>query len=474
MIAGALLALVLAAGVDPCAPVDPAPAPDAAAASEYRAVGDGERRAGVRDAAAAAYRSALALAPGDAEARGALAALCAEQRRATAFERGVRLMDAGDRAGAIRAFEEARAAGADPHADLLEGICLYEDGDDVRARPLLLSAEEDVGTRDSARFFLGLVALRAGRSRDAAALLEASAADRHLGPLALGLARDARRDGRLVVSVLLEGGYDSNVDLTPDGARGAANAGDAALGATAVVRATPFGESGPYLRLTGDLRDQAQYAPLNLLGGAVAGGWQAGRGGRFVLAEYGYEYRDLGGAPYLSAQRLLASGRLALVPSGALSAGALWYGRWERFLADADAGYSGVRQLAEADLTVEPSRRFTARAAFHVARDAADQAALAWWEGGPRAALRFAIAPDLRLGVDAAWSRRSYDALDPALGVRRADDLVDLAGLLELDVGQEWTVRASLLARKAFSNVAAFEYTKVVPMIGLAYTVGLL
>jgi tetratricopeptide (TPR) repeat protein len=474
VIAAALLGLALGAGVDPCAPVAPAPIQDAAAAAEYRAVGDGERRAGVKDAAAAAYRSALALDPGDAAARRALAALCVEQRSASAFERGVRLMDAGDRAGAIEAFEEARASGSGPSAELLEGICLYEDGDDPRARPLLLAAERDAGTRDSARFFLGLIALREGRSRDAAALLEASAADRHLGPLALGLARDARRDGRLVLSLLLEGGYDSNVDLTPDGMRGAANAGDEAVGATAVVRATPFGATGPYVRLTGDLREQAQYKPLDLLGGGVAGGWQAGHGGRFVLAEYGYEYRDMGGAPYLSAQRLLAAGRLALVPSGALSAGALWSARWERFLADVDAGYSGVRQLADADLTLEPTRRLTARVAWHVGRDAANDPALAWWETGPRAAVRLVVAPDARLGIDAGWSRRTYDALDPSLGARRADDLVDVSALLEYDLAAEWTIRASLLGRKAFSNVAAFEYTKLVPMIGLAYTVGLL
>ena len=474
MIAAALLALGLGAGVDACAPVDPAPRPDAAAAAEYRAVGEGERRAGVKDAAAAAYRSALALDPGDAAARSALSALCVEQRSASAFERGVRLMDAGHRAGAIEAFEEARAGGEDPSAALLEGICLYEEGDDGRARPLLLAADRDVGTRDSARFFLGLIALREGRSREAAALLEASAADRHLGPLALGLARDARRDGRLVLSMLLEGGYDSNVDLTPDGTRGAANTGDEALGATAVVRATPFGASGPYARLTGDLRQQAQYTPLDLLGGGIAGGWQAGHGGRFVLAEYGYEYRAMGGAPYLSAQRVVAGGRLALVPSGALSAGAVWSARWERFLAAVDAGYSGLRQVAEADLALEPTRRFTARVAWHVGRDAANDPALAWWETGPRAAVRLEVTRDLRLGCEAAWWRRTYDAVDPSLGVRRADDLLDISALLEWDVAAEWTIRASLLGRRAFSNVAAFEYTKVVPMIGLAYTVGLL
>lgn len=196
MIAAASLAAALAlAAPDPCAPVAAAGAPDPSAAESYRAVGDAERAAGSRDTAAAAYRAALSRDPADARSRAALALLCADQARDGAFQRGLRRMESGDRRGAVAAFEEARAGGSDRSAALLEGICLYELGEDERARPLLAQAETDPAHRDAARFFLGLVALRAGRSADAAALLEASAADHRLGPAALDLARLARAKG---------------------------------------------------------------------------------------------------------------------------------------------------------------------------------------------------------------------------------------------------------------------------------------
>src|SRR6266540_1717595 len=306
----ASLAIALALGApDPCAPVEVARAPDPGAAESYRAVGDAERAAGSHDTAAAAYRAALALDPADARSRAALALLCAEEARDGAFERGLRRMQAGDRRAAIVAFDEARAARADRSAALLEGICFYELGEDERARPLLSEAEADPAHRNAARLFLGLVALRAGRSADATALLEAAAADHRLGPAALDLARLARRDGRVVVSVLLDATFDSNVDLTPDRTADLTREGDASGGATVLLRVAPWGDSGPFVRGTAVLRNQARYDALDLGGGGVAAGWQAGRGGGYLLGEASWDYRELGGAPYLSAPRLLGAAR---------------------------------------------------------------------------------------------------------------------------------------------------------------------
>ncbi|WP_242392588.1 hypothetical protein [Anaeromyxobacter oryzisoli] len=471
MLAAALVALALGAAPDPCAPVASA-APDAAdpgAAAEYRAVGESERRAGNRDTAAAAFRDALARDPADATSRAALAALCAEAKAGSAFDRGVRLMDAGDRRGAVAAFEEARAGG-DRSAALLEGICLYELGEEDRALPLLDEAGKDPDHAEAARFFQGLVALRRGRSDEAAALLQASAADRHLAPLALGLSRLARREGRLVLSVLAETGWDSNVDLTPDGAPGAARAGDGSAGLTALAHYAPMGDTGPFAQVTAHAREQLTYDALDIAGLGGAAGVQAGRGRQFLLAEYAYEYRELGGAPYLSANALLGEGRLAV--GGGASAGLTWLARLESFRA-ADAPYSGLHQLGEADLTLEAGPRALVTLAWRLGLDGARDPALSWWETGPRAALHLAATPRLRLGLELAASQRTYRAVDLALGVVRSDRYLDAAALLEWDLAERWTLRLSATARKAFSNLPDFAYTKLAPTIGLAYTIGL-
>jgi tetratricopeptide (TPR) repeat protein len=473
VIGGVVLALLLAAVDDPCAAVPPAAStPDRAAAAEYRSVGDAERAAGSRDTATVAYRAALARDPGDEHARAALAALCGEAARAGAFERGLARMKAGDREAAVAAFEEARAGGRDAAATLLEGVCLVELGEHERATPLLLEARAVPAHREAASFFLGLAALRAGRSGEAVGFLESAAADRRLGPTAMDLARMARRDGRVVLSILLDGGWDSNVDLTPDRAAKVASSGDTSGGVTALARVAPFGDEGPFLRGTGVLTNQARYDALDLRGGGVAGGWQLGHAGRYLLGEWGWEGRQLGGAPYLSAQRLLGAARTE-VGAGA-SLGLAYFARWESFLATDAEAYSGLRQLAEADVTVALGARSSATFAWHGGWDAARDPSLAWREQGPRAGVRLSLGRDAWIGLDAALTFRGYDEVDPALGVARADRYVDLGALLERDLSERWTLRASLSARRALSNVADFEYTRLVPSIGLAWTIGLL
>ncbi len=473
MIAAASLAAALAlAAPDPCAPIEVSGTPDPSAAESYHAVGDAERAAGSRDTAAAAYRAALSRDPADSRSRAALALLCAEQARDGAFQRGLRRMEAGDRREAVAAFEEARARGGDRSAALLEGICLYELGEDERARPLLAEAEAEPAHRDAARFFLGLVALRAGRSADAVALLEASASDHRLGPAALDLARLARRDGRVVLSLLFDAAWDSNVDLTPDRSAGVAGQGDASGGATALLRVAPYGDTGPFLRGTAVLRDQARYDALDLGGGGLAAGWQAGRGGAYLLGEASWEYRNLGGAPYLSAPRLLGAARLDA--GRGRSAGVAYFARWESFLPASDSGYSGLRHFAEADVTAELGLRASATLAWHGGLDATHDRSLGWWEQGPRALLLLPLGPDARLGLEVAYTWRTYSAYDPALGAVRDDQYADLSAVLEHELGDRWTLRASVAVRKAFSNVPDFEYTRIVPMIGVAYTAGIL
>jgi tetratricopeptide (TPR) repeat protein len=468
--AGILLAAGGPQGPDACAPLDAGAPPDPAAAAAYRDVGDGERAAGSLDTAAAAYRAAAALDPGDARSREALAALCAQQRRERAFDRGLRLVRAGDRAGAVAAFEEARAAGPDPAAALLEGICLYELGEDDRARALLAEAGRERAHREAASFFLGLLALREGRGEAAAALLEASAADRGFGPAASDLARLARREGRVVLGLLAEVGWDSNLDLTPDGAgRGER---DGFGGGTALVRVAPRGDTGPYLRAAGTLREQVRTGTYDLAAGSLAAGWQGGRGGRYLLGEAGWDYRSVGRDPYLSALRALGMARTAL--GGAASGGLTYVLRREAYLPAELTGFSGVRQAAEADVTVGLWRRAAVVLAWRGGYDAARDPVLTWWEQGPRVALRLPLGPDARLSLDLGLDWRRFTREDPALGARRLDRIAEGALVLERELSQRFTLRAAVAVERDVSSVPAYTYWRVIPTLGLAYTVGLL
>jgi tetratricopeptide (TPR) repeat protein len=463
-------ALAAAAAPDPCGPVEPASSPDPGIAAVYRAVGDAERAAGSLEAAAAAYRAALSRDGGDALARAGLDATCA-RRQEQGFAEGLRLMKAGDRRAAIDAFERARNGRDATSAALLEGICLYELGEDAAAAPLLRAAEADAAHEEQAGFFLGLIALRAGRSADAQDLLAMSAADPALATFARDLVRSARRSGRLVLSFVAESGWDSNVDLAPDVAGPTAKTGDALGAVTGAADLRPFGESGPYLRAIANWREQRTYDALDMRSVGAAAGWQGGRGGRFWLAEYGYDRRDLDRAPYLSAHRLFGTARRNLGASA--SAGVSWLTRFETFHPAEEADYSGTRHAAEVDVAWIPWARTTVAAGWRGGRDLARVAALSWWEQGPRLSFRFEAAPGARLGVDGLLAWRRYDELDPSIGTRRSDAILDVGALVEVDLADRWTLRGSLALRRETSTSLEFTYTKVVPMVGIGYTVGL-
>ncbi len=463
-----LAAAVTAATLDPCAPLEPSGAPDSATAMEYRSVGDAERAAGRRDSASAAYRAALSRDPGDAAARAGLAALCKGQRD-SAFYRGLGLLRGGECAAALPTFEEARLSG-DRAAALLEGICLYQLEDDARATALLREAETDAGGQDSARFFLGLIALRDGRADDAAALLDSSAADRRLAPFAQELSRAARRQGKLVLSFMAESGWDSNVDLTPDGPPASSSAADGTAEATAALSFAPLGESGPFARASASWREQLRLDEFDMHAVGASAGWQVGRGRRHALVEYGYDYRDLGGAPYLSAHRLLAEGRVDLAKTWSL--GATYTARLESYLSTF-SDYSGLRHIGEIDVTADLGRQWTVSAAWRGGRDGTRLSSFSWWEQGPHLSVRKALAPRMRMGLEAAWTWRTYDAADVGSPVR-ADTYADASALLELDLAERFTLRLAATAREASSNRPDFRYTKIVPTVALAYTFGLM
>jgi hypothetical protein len=463
----AALALVLAA-TDPCAPVEPRPALDPAAAEVYRAVAEDELSRGDSGAAAASYRAALAADPSDERSRAALAALC-EARRADPYRRGLDLMDRGDCRGAATAFREVRDADRLPSAALLEGICRYELGEDRAAEAALRVAEDHPAHREEARFYLGLLALRAGDGASAAGLLEAARANPALDAAAAELARAARTQGRLVLSLLAEGGWDSNVNLAPTGEPALSPEADGlwALRAGAIWR--PLPRRGAYLRASGLLHEPLRLGDYSVRGFDAGAGWRRRAGRGELLAEYTFASRTFGGSPYLTFHRLLAT----IDRRGErLSLGATLLARAESY-ASAWSAFDGTFARGELRAAVLVSPQVRLGLAYGVARQETRDPVLSYVEHGPRAELRAAPRGRWRLGLDLALARRAYDRFDPALETTRQDTYLDGSGWAERSLGGGWSLRLALDARRALSGVEALEYGKVVPSLGLGWVWGL-
>lgn len=460
----AILAAAALASADPCTPVETAGSPDARAASAYRAVAEAEAARGSQDTAVLAYRSAAALDPGDRASRAALERLCRAGPRADPFQEGLARMDAGDLRGAIAAFRAARARDDEPSIALLEGICHYELGEDRDAEPPLRVAEQSPESADLARFYLGLVALREGAASRAASLFDAASASAAVAPVASELARLARTEGRWALTLDAISGWDSNVKLEPAGSSGRQADGLYAFGAAGILR--PWGSNGPYLRGQGVIDQQVRLGAYDVAAGDLAGGWQLRRGAWSALAEYDFSYRTFGGSPFLTAHRLLASAWTAL---GDVTLGATYLARFETY-AGGFSPFSGTLQSGEVRTSFGVGSRARLALAYGLARDVARLSILSYLEHGPRAELRVAVARGLRLGADAAATFRGYDTFDAKLGARRQDTHLDAGGLAEWDLSPGWTAQVALHGRHALSNVAGFEYSRLVPTVGLAYT----
>lgn len=466
MTLGMVAALALAV-TDPCAPVVPAAAPDADAAAAYRAVAQEERAAGDREAAAVAWRLAASNDPGDDRAREELAALCREGA-ARPLPRdpeaeAIRLLDAGRYREAAELLRLARRQRRSSDTALLEGICRYELGDDGEAARLLREAELDATHRETARLYLGLLALRGGSATEAAALFDAAANSPSLAPIAIDLSRSARWDGPFLASLLLEGGWDSNVRLTGTqatgpGARSGSN-GDAVGGLSALVLGRPLGANGPFVRAAGAYQKFARLDAYDFASWEAAAGGRWWRGGTGITGEYSYADRWLGGAKYLATHRLLATGSLS---SGPFGLHATWWGRVEDY-APTWGAWSGFAQRADARVSAALGGRARLAAGWAWGRDDADAVYLGWTEQGPRADLRLVIGPRTRLSAEGGVTWRRYAGYDPVLLVRLEETNVDGVAAFEWDVAPRATVRVSLSARWSDSNYDGFDYQKVVP-----------
>jgi len=488
VIAPATLVLVATLATEPCAFEKPralAGAVDREAAALYRAVGDEARARGDLETARVAYREALRHDP-KSSAGAALRDVCrlpggngssrvgpSAAPMADGFSEGVSLLKKGERRAAIVAFERVRAAGEDPAAALLEGVCQFDLGHEARARELFEIAQRDRALAPTASFFLGMLALQAGEGERATMLLtEAAAANPTLAANASTLSVLARRGGRLVLSALSEIGYDSNVELVPDGTLMPGVGADGAALLAAGVTGRLFGASGPYMRVGGLYRKQFVISAFDVgqASGAL-GGRLAGRTAD-VTAEYGYDFVALGGAPYLSAHRLLALGHATF---GDMTVAASYAVRLESFATTATDPYSGLRQDAEGRV----SRRFAAIASVGLGYrgerdDTSHDPALSYIEHGPLALVELEPSAATRVFLQGRFSWRLYDAIDPDLAVRRQDRYLDGYLVAEIDLRGAWTARLTATGRRAFSNVADFRYTRLATSLGLVYTFGVL
>lgn len=468
LLAAALVAQASPDPRDPCAPVPPGLA-DPEAAAAYEVVADEERTAGREDSAVAAYRAALERDPGREGARAALEELCLARRRDTAFTRGLERVQAGDCRGALPALDEARTAG-DPSAALLAGVCRYQLGEDDAAAEALQEAVEDEETRASAELYLGLLALRGGRPGEASPLFRSATADPGLAPVARALAREARREGKVVLALLGEASWDSNVDVEPGGAIAPDGSTDGLAGGTALVTVSPWRERGPYARGAVTLQEQARRDAYDLFATSVAAGLPFGPGARRLLLEYAWDLRRVGGEPYLSAHRLLAEGR-AVLREG-LAAGAAYALRGETFSGGESEDDSGLRHGLQLDLTAA-IRRARLTAGWQGGWNGARVESRASAEHGPLLGLSAPLSPRARAVLELAFAWRVWRTRDPDLDVRRRDAYLDAAARLELDLADRWTAHLAVAGRRAFSNVPDLRYARLVPSAGLSYTAGL-
>jgi hypothetical protein len=453
---GAILALAMGA-VDPCAPVQAPAVSDRAAAAIYRETGDAEAARGARDTAAIAYARAASLDAGDQRSREALARLCRDRSAsADPFEDGQRKLDAGDLRGAAEAFHRGRAAG-DRSAALLEGVSRYRLGDDAAAEAALRDAEQAEEHQDLARFYLGLIALRGGEASRAAELFDSAAANPRLATMAGTMARLANRDGRLVLSLSLGLGADTNVALVPKGASSGSGGGMMGGGTSASMM------NGDGLYDVGAAVERGEVE-----GGLVEVAVQLAKGGRGLLGELSYRDQRFGGAPYLQAGRAIGSGWIS---TGDVTWSASWTGAVERYASELDP-FSGFIQRLEAKAAWVFGPQAWLGIAYGGTSDATRSSVNSYVEHGPRLELRGVLSTRWRTGLDVAYTWRTYRESDPTLGAQRADTYLDGSAFLEVDLASHWTARVSVDGRDASSNAPAFAYSKLVPAVGLVYVFG--
>ncbi len=447
-----LLVAALLAESGLCGPVTPEASTDPAAAASYVEVAEAEQAAGNRETALVAWREVLRREPRNTRARAALKALCRETPAAsTPSEKG----------------EEDPAAAA-----LLSGLSLFERGEDEAAAASFRQALAAPELADTASFFLGLMALREGRASEASAFFTTAAAssDAGLARRAEELRLQAGREGRVTLSVRLGSEYDSNVNLVPDDTRLKSGSADGVGLGLAELRLRPWGQRGPYARVSGQYRGHLSFHDFDMAGAGGSLGWAHLGASVQLTAEYGFDFLVLGGSPYLSAHRLQVAAR---VPVGPVVLDGSWSVRREDFQDTAYSGYDGWRNTARLDAEWSPAEPLMLSAGWYGAYLRTFDLALGYFEHGPRAGLRLSPRPRLRFVGEAGYTLRGYENFDNPLGAQREDGYLDAGAALEWDVSRSWSLQATVGWRGASSNVATLSYGRFVGGLGLVWSRGI-
>lgn len=394
---------------------------------------------------------------------------CAEQVDAAALIRSASArMDADDWRGALTLLRTPAVQELGSATRLLEGICLYELGDDEEAERKLESARADAEMAPSAELFLGLLAQRRGNAEEAAEAFArvASRDGSELGMAAEALLKRSKREGRLSWGLSLGAGYDANPQLTSPGEPRPDIASDAAAQASAHLSVSPWGESGPYAQARLQGRRQARLRGYDLLGAQAGAGWQLTRGSLRLDTAYGWEGLQLGGAPFLMSHQLGAT--LGWHP-GATGLDANYSVRRDTFYPELSAGYSGTRQAAGLMFSHALGSWLVARAGYGAGLTRTSASELAYVEHGPRLGVFMPVTAAVRLSLEGRWNWREY-----GVAAGREDTQLDGVGVLEVDVATRWMMRAEFSAIQVHSNVATQAYSTAVGTLSLQYAASIL
>ncbi len=432
-----MIPLLVAAIADLCTPIPRGVTPpDATAANAYADVGDDARTAGDPRIAATAYRKALVEDPTNARARAALDELC-------------------------KADRETRA-----DATMLAAIAAYQRGDLDGARIQFEALAAEGPTSAAAHLFLGLIALAehdGGRAKDD---LELALADPRYAVTARALLRQARRDGRLAVLLLVAQEYDTNPQLLPDTPPAGAMTGppraDADLLATSTVTWRPT--SWSYLRDVLAWREQYDLSSLDFFSNAVEGGVELQRGADHFGLGYAFDYELLAASPYAIANGATLAYRhdyqnVAFVMSYGL--------RRRDFEQSAEAGFTGWVASADAGIIVHATPRVDLEARALGVREFTADPTFSDYAGGARVAARLRIGSQARVSALATGWYATYDAPQPD-GTQRDDLHGELGVDAEYDLTDHMLVTCAAQAISNGSTVVDFVYARFVARCGLA------
>ncbi len=418
-----------------CAPVDAAE-PHATAspseAAEYVEVGDDERASGHLRVAVRAYRTALALDAGNAQARRALTELCPNV--------------------------EPTAA---PMDSLLDGIARFRSGDldGAKARLLPLRARDgEAGA--AASFFLGMVYLRQEDFGPATEAFDRAAVEPAYRDLAVEMRRQARRDGTIRGVILVQPEYDSNVGVLTDAPATAAVAGagqqDVAVLTAGTLAVRPFG--GVALRNTLTWRKYARESELDLVREHADAGVSWRGPVHSLTGRYAFELDVVGGTLLRTSHEGSADVRFRVASGLALGGEVTLH--WREFHTTDFSGLNGLVAAAAGDLRWEGGGALGIDVGVIGVREGAvDPGARALGLGG-RSAVKIALDGGVRLLGRLQALRLGYD--------QRTDTRLEGGLDLEVDIGDAFLLVIGTDVLANLSTDAAFQQNKLGAHIGLA------